>query len=211
MVPFRTVVADPPWKFGDKLPGKGRGAAKHYATMTTEEIEAYLATLDVEIAPDALLFLWRVSAMVPEAYRVVSAWDFEAKSELVWRKTTAGGLPHFGMGRYVRAGHESCIIARRGQAKVRDKSVRSVFDAPVGRHSEKPDEFFRIVERLGEGPFLELFGRKERPGWTVLGDELDGNVALERDEQADDCRPPAFDASKPWPPEGWVRAPEAAE
>jgi N6-adenosine-specific RNA methylase IME4 len=201
-VPFRTVVADVPWRFNDSLPGKSRGASRNYATLPLAEIKSFLADRpEIVIAPDALLFFWRVSAMVPEAYEVVEAWGFKAKSEIVWSKKTASGLQHFGMGRFVRAAHETCIIAKRGGAAVRDKSVRSVFEAPTGRHSEKPDEFFRIVERLGEGPFLELFGRKRRPGWTVLGDEID--------EAA--CRPPAFDSSKPWPPEGWVKQGEAAE
>lgn len=197
MVPFRTIVADPPWKFGDKLPGKGRGAAKHYRTMKAAEIERYLGELALPIADDALLFLWRVSAMQEEALRVVRAWGFIPKSEIVWLKRTPAGLRHFGMGRYTRQEHETCIIARRGQARVRDNSIRSTFEAPIGRHSQKPAEFFRLVERLGEGPFLELFAREERAGWKTVGDELE-----------DDCRPPAFDSTKPWPPDGWVKAAE---
>jgi N6-adenosine-specific RNA methylase IME4 len=191
VVPFRTVVADPPWRFGDSLPGKTRGASKRYRTMTVTDIQAYLAEhlsgderalrggLNVPIADDALLFMWRVSAMVEEAYEVVRAWGFTPKAEIVWVKKTSGGLPHFGMGRYTRAAHETCIIARRGQATVRDKSIRSVFEAPVGVHSAKPDAFFSLVERLSEGPRLELFGRKARQGWTVIGDELPEATAAE--------------------------------
>jgi N6-adenosine-specific RNA methylase IME4 len=177
--PFRCVVGDPPWRFGDSLPGKKRGASKHYGTMTPAEIAAYLPSLNLEIAPDALLFLWRVSALVPEAYAVVKAWGFVAKAELVWEKTTSGGLAHFGMGRFTRAAHETCIIAARGQgsALVKDHSVRSVFKAPVGRHSEKPAEFFSIVERLVSGPYVECFARTRRPGWLCLGDELPGKAA----------------------------------
>jgi N6-adenosine-specific RNA methylase IME4 len=170
--PFRTICADPPWRFSDKLPGKGRGAAKHYKTMTLDEVKAYLPGLHLPVADDALLFLWRVSAMAEEAYEVVRAWGFEPKAELVWVKTEQSGVRHFGMGRYVRNGHETCIIARRGRPVIRDKSVRSVFDAPIGPHSAKPDKFFELVERLSEGPRLELFARRPRIGWTVMGDEL---------------------------------------
>lgn len=228
--PFRTIVADPPWKFGDSLPnaklkvdgavvmgaGAKRGASKLYRTMPTKEIEDYLFDghlLDEElnrlsagdqlVAPDALLFLWRVSAMQRDALRVMQAWGFEQKSELVWNKTdredaklrrrimeisrkrdlhTTGDIVDiaieearrlsFGMGHYTRGAHETCLIGRRGKAKVLDRSVRSVFFAPVGAHSEKPEEFYRIVEKLSPGPYLELFARRRRPGWTCVGDEL---------------------------------------
>jgi N6-adenosine-specific RNA methylase IME4 len=172
---FSVVVADPPWRFGDSLPGGTRGASKRYRTMTAAEIAAFELP---PIADDALLFMWRVSAMVEEAYRVVRAWGFVPKSEIVWSKLTARGRPHFGMGRYVRLGHESCIVAAQGRALslIRSRSVRSVLHAPAGEHSEKPDAFFALVEELADGPYLELFGRRPREGWTVFGDEIPGGM-----------------------------------
>jgi hypothetical protein len=87
------------------------------------------------------------------------------------------------MGHYTRASHETCVIATRGSFKVADRATRSVFTAPVGKHSEKPAEFFALVEKLcgakgdqneteNGGPFVELFARKPRPGWHCFGDEL---------------------------------------
>lgn len=221
--PFRCVAADCPWPFKDKLPEVGnskRGASKNYRTMSVKDIENYLysghllneklnalAAGGQLIADDALLFLWRVGAMQEEALRVIRAWDFVPKAELVWVKTdhhedglldkletklrryvNSGGetgddhylkmvieearRPSFGMGHYTRQGHEVCLIARRGKAKVRHRSQRSVFFAPIGAHSEKPEAFYKIVEKLAEGPYLELFARKVRPGWTQVGDEI---------------------------------------
>ena len=165
------LVADPPWAFGDSLPGKGRGAEKHYATMTVDEICARPLP---NVAPDALLFLWRVASMQPEALAVVDAWGFTLKSELVWVKRTAAGKRWFGMGRYVRSEHETCLIATRGRGLdlIRDHSVRSTFEAPVGEHSAKPDEFYAIVERLAAGPYVELYARRRRDGWTQYGNEV---------------------------------------
>jgi N6-adenosine-specific RNA methylase IME4 len=165
----RVLVADPPWLFGDKLPGPSRGAAKNYRVLTAAEICAFPLP---PIADEAWLFLWRVSAMVEEAYRVVRAWGFVPKSEIVWEKVTSTGKPHFGMGRYVRASHEACIVAVRGKPKPLDRAVRSRFAAPVRAHSEKPEVFYELVQRLSDGPWIELFARRRRDGWVTLGDQV---------------------------------------
>ena len=44
--------------------------------------------------------------------------------------------------------------------------------APVGEHSDKPEEVRRRIERLFAGPYLELYGRKPVEGWTVWGNEI---------------------------------------
>lgn len=179
--PFACVVADPPWSFGDKLPSASRGAEKNYGVMSVDDICSLTLPL---IADDAYLFLWRVSSQVEEAYRVARAWGFVPKSEIVWQKQTASGLPWFGMGRHVRASHETCIVAVRGKPTRLNASTRSTFAAKVGRHSEKPDEFFAMIEALCPGPRLELFGRKDRPGWTVIGDQAPAPVTLTASAEA---------------------------
>ena len=170
---FKVLVADPPWRHLDQLPGPARGAAKHYRLLSVEEICAFPLPV---LADPCLLVLWRVSSMVEEAYRVCRAWGFVPKSELVWKKLTRGGKRWFGMGRYVRAEHETAIIALRGRPSAIgteiDHSIRSVFEATAGRHSEKPREFYELVERLHPGPYAELFARRHRPGWVCFGDEL---------------------------------------
>lgn len=168
----RVIVADPPWKFGDKLPGPGRGAAKHYETMSVEDICRF--PLPWERQADEVLFLWRVSAMQREALDVASAWSFTVKSELVWEKLTTGGKRHFGMGRYVRASHETCLIATRGRGCLPEvRNQRSTFQAAVAAHSAKPDAFYAIVERMYPNAVkTELFARKRRLGWEQHGLEL---------------------------------------
>lgn len=175
--PPRTVVADPPWQFDDKLPGDSRGAEKNYRVLTVDDICRLRLP---PLAADCHLFLWRVASMVEEAYRVVRAWGFTPKSEVVWHKLTSGGKRWFGMGRHVRAEHEVAIIAVRGSPKVRDRATRSIvdvpeplgFDAKYTAHSAKPDEFFALVETLCSGPYLEMFARRQRPGWACVGDEV---------------------------------------
>ena len=168
---YRVLLADPPWRFNDKLPGPGRGADKHYQTIETDGGITSFAI--PEMADDSVLFMWRVSAMVEDAYRVVRAWGFVPKTEIVWRKQTKNNKRHFGMGRIVRAEHETCIIATRGSPKVKNHNTRSVFDAvAVKKHSKKPAEFYDIIESLFDGPYVELFARNKRIGWDSFGNEL---------------------------------------
>lgn len=178
-VQARVIVADPSWKFGDKLPGPKRGASAHYACMSVSEI------MRMPLPPlhdDCVLFLWRVSSQVEEAYQVVRAWDFTPKSEIVWEKTVASDRSlerlSMGMGHITRGAHETCIIATRGKRiETASKSERDTFRAPVGAHSEKPEEFYRIVERLyplelWPEAHVELFARKRRKGWIAFGTGL---------------------------------------
>lgn len=168
--PARVLMADPPWLFRDKLPGKRRGAAKHYPCLTVGQLEEFELP---PIAANCLLLLWRVASMQQEALDVMAAWGFALKSEIVWEKTTKHGKQHFGMGRYVRASHEVCLLGVRGRVKVADHSVRSSFTAPVQEHSRKPDEIYDIAHRLvPRGPRVELFARRTRPGWYVLGNDV---------------------------------------
>ena len=169
------IVVDIPWRFVDSLPGNGRGASRHYDTPSTgSSFEICRAALDPSGMDNAVLFFWRVAAMQAEALDIVHDLGFTVKSELVWYKQTRTGKPHFGMGHYVRASHEVCLIATRGSGVLpATRSQRSVFMAPVGVHSEKPGAFYRIVEEMyPHSRRIELFARTVRPGWEQHGNEL---------------------------------------
>lgn len=176
------MAADCPWKMGDKLPGKKRGAARNYHVMSVEE----LCRLTLPPMHDnAYLFLWRLSAMVEEAYRVGRTWGFTPKSEIVWKKLTKYGKPWMGMGRSVRVEHEVAIIFTRGRAKPLSRSERSILEAkvPVGAdgkyiHSAKPPEFYDKVMRLCGGPYVELFARGPREGWVCVGNQMPAPMTL---------------------------------
>ena len=92
----------------------------------------------------------------------------------VWTKQGA-----LSTGYVVRYQHETCLRGQRGSPKRTDAGVGSWIDAPRGAHSVKPDEFYRRVERLFPGPYLELFGTRNRPGWAVWGSDpaLPGGAA----------------------------------
>lgn len=172
--PISTVVLDPPWRLGDNLPGPSRGAAKNYPVMTPEEIvlDAQLMLTRVGLADDCFLLLWRLSSMQGEALYVAQELGFVVKTEIVWRKRTKHGKRWFGMGRYTRAEHESCLICTRGRPKPLNRRTRSIFTASAGVHSQKPEAFYVLVENTFPGPHLELYARKSRPGWTQFGNQL---------------------------------------
>jgi N6-adenosine-specific RNA methylase IME4 len=181
---FRAGVIAPdfPWPF-DVYSGKGkqRSADRHYDTWPLERIFA-MAPLINKLAADACaLLLWAVWPQLPAALKFIEACGFKFKSDgFTWVKTNPGvevikldgkGL-HWGMGYGTRANTEVCLLAIRGEPVGLSKDVHQVVIAPVGEHSEKPDEVYRRIERLYPGPYLELFARRPREHWAVWGDEI---------------------------------------
>lgn len=167
---FGTILLDPPWRYGDKLPGPKRGAVKHYDVMTPGEIAAL--PIDELAAPDAHVYLWTTNSHVEDAYKILRIWGFEPKTQLAWVKLTQRGEPVYGMGRYYRGAFEPVIFAVRGKARPPKAIHRNVILAPRREHSRKPDELYTMIEDTSPGPYLELFARHRREGWESWGDEL---------------------------------------
>lgn len=174
---FRTILADPPWQFQNRT---GKMAPEHkrlnrYGTMTLEQIAALPA---VDLAEDtAHLYLWVPNALLPEGLRIMAAWGFTYKSNLVWHKIRKDGGPDGrGVGFYFRNVTELVLFGVRGKhARTLAPGRRQVnFVATQKReHSRKPDELYDIIEACSPGPYLELFARGERPGWSVWGNQAD--------------------------------------
>jgi N6-adenosine-specific RNA methylase IME4 len=157
------IYADPPWQLGN--PDGPYAPESHYVTMPLEEIKALL----VPTAENAVLFLWAVSALLREALDVIEAWGFEYKSCLVWVK------PSIGPGLWLRNRHELLLVARKGSFGPPEPEDRidSVLEAPRGRHSEKPEALYELIERMyPRASKLELFARRRRPGWAAWGNEV---------------------------------------
>lgn len=176
------ICVDVPWRFktySDK--GKQRSAERYYDTMSVAELTAMARAIQALAAKDCALLYWTSGPHNAEALEVVKAWGFDYKSWVfVWVKTTmsakaitlAGEGLHWGTGYSTRANVEVVLLATRGSPLRLAADLHQVIIAPVGAHSEKPDEAYRRIERLFPGPYLELFGRKPRENWMVWGDEL---------------------------------------
>ncbi len=86
--------------------------------------------------------------------------------------TNADASLYPGMGYYTRSNSEVCLLATKGSPLRLVTDVHEIVMAAVRDHSEKPEEVRRRIERLFAGPYLELYGRKLVPGWTVWGNEI---------------------------------------
>lgn len=184
------IVADPPWHFRARTALQSsnwtsrRDAEKHYNVMGVDDIAA-LPVRDLA-APDAHLFLCTTGPCLRQSFDVMEAWGFRYSAiAFTWIKLkrshnamqlrvlpTAESDLHVGLGLTTRKNAEFVLLGRRGNARRIAKDVREIILAPVREHSRKPDEIFARTERYCAGPYLELFARTERPGWTAWGHEV---------------------------------------
>lgn len=172
---FGTILADPPWRFINRT---GKMAPEHrrltrYDTMTTDEI----CSLPVEqIAADpAHLYLWAPNALLAEGLRVMNAWGFQYKSNIIWHKVRKdGGSDGRGVGFYFRNVTEIILFGVRGKnARTLAAGRRQVnlIATRKREHSRKPDEQYEIIEACSWDPRLELFSRGARKGWACWGNQ----------------------------------------
>ncbi|MGD9470630.1 MAG: MT-A70 family methyltransferase [Novosphingobium sp.] len=183
---FGCILADPPWAFrtfsGDNMTPH-RSAEDHYSTMTLEEMAA-LPVREVA-ARDCALFMWIVGSHLTEAIALAEAWGFSFKTDaFYWLKQRlwdanqldllTGDIPEprIGFGYWTRKQVEPCWLFTRGSPPRLTKGVRQAIIEPRREHSRKPDAQYDRIEALVAGPYLELFARTARPGWTAWGNQV---------------------------------------
>jgi N6-adenosine-specific RNA methylase IME4/ParB-like chromosome segregation protein Spo0J len=172
---YRVLYADPPWSYTDALTISNNGGATesygpavaHYPALSIAELCA-LPIKDLAES-DAVLFLWVTSPILEEAFQVVNAWGFRYKTSFVWDK-----IKH-NMGHYNSVRHEFLLVCTRGSCQ---PDVRQLFDSVVTEerteHSVKPETFRTIIDTIyPHGARIELFARRQVPGWTTWGNEVE--------------------------------------
>ena len=175
---FSLIAADP----AVELPSPGDPTKTHrgrcpYPSMTDEEIMAM--PVSSIAAPDSYLLLWTTNNHLPLAFKVMESWGFDYKAIHTWLKVTKDlSRIRFGVGHYGRNATEHVLIGRKGKAKTFTAlgltNIPTAFQAPLGQHSQKPEEFYQMADRLGDalgGQRIELFARCPRPGWESWGAE----------------------------------------
>jgi len=175
---FGTILADPPWRFANRT---GKMAPEHrrlsrYATMSNEEImELPIAQLAL---PQSHLYLWVPNALISEGLEVMRRWGFTYKTNIVWFKVRKDGGPDGrGVGFYFRNVTELVLFGIRGKLRTREAGRRqtNIIVTQKRAHSMKPDELYDIIEQCSPGPYLELFARFHRKGWSHWGNEAESN------------------------------------
>jgi N6-adenosine-specific RNA methylase IME4 len=172
---FHTIMADPPWRFTNRT---GKVAPEHrrlarYSTLSTDDI-CMLPIAEVSADP-AHLYMWVPNALLPEGLAVMKAWGFNYKSNIIWHKIRKdGGSDGRGVGFYFRNVTEVLLFGTRGKnARTLAPGRRQVnmIETRKREHSRKPDEQYQVIESCSRGPYLELFARGTRPGWTYWGNQ----------------------------------------
>jgi N6-adenosine-specific RNA methylase IME4 len=189
---FAAIYADPPWTFATySANGRGRCPDAHYDVMSFADLQR----LEVGsiAAKDSALFLWTTDPLIPKALELIDFWGFKYKTvAFYWAKLNKNMSRVMldehafftGLGYWTRANPEICLLATRGSPKRKSRDVRRLVIAPRREHSRKPDEIYERIERLMDGPYVELFARNTRPGWESLGHQVglfdSGPVATRR-------------------------------
>lgn len=185
---YGAILADPPWNFrsyaASANPESNRSVARHYQTMDIADIKA-LPIRDLASPEGCHLFLWTTGPHIPQALGVMTEWGFKYSGiAFTWVKLRLAFAPvqmqivtnierhfHVGLGFTTRKNAEFCLLGRRGNARRIAKDVRELIVTPRREHSRKPDETYDRIERYCEGPYLELWSRTRRRGWTARGDQ----------------------------------------
>ena len=189
---YGAILCDPPWSFKTwsvfkplSSGGTTRAVERYYKTMDAKDL-AGLPVRDIA-EENCSLFLWICWPSLVEAMALIDAWGFTYKTcAFSWMKARASQIDMFredndvqvGLGYWTRANSEVCLLATRGKPKRLNADVRQGIIEPRREHSRKPDCVYERIERLVEGPYLELFARTQRPGWTAWGNETDKFVSV---------------------------------
>lgn len=170
---FRCIAMDPPWTEN----GGGyikRGADRHYPTLPVREILPVVLSSPLW-RPDpagCVLWCWATNNYLPDALWLIDALGFRYVTNAVWVKSKGVGL-----GQWLRGRHELLLMATSGQSpastvRTQKKDLTTLLVAPRGKHSEKPETAYTLIQNRCNGPYAELFARKQRPGWAVWGNEV---------------------------------------
>lgn len=173
---FSTVLADPPWQFTNRT---GKVAPEHkrlarYATLSLKDIMEIPVVHSLE--DSAHLYLWVPNALLQEGLQVMESWGFKYKTNIVWQKIRKDGEPDGrGVGFYFRNTTELLLFGVRGSMRTLapGRSQVNVIKSRKREHSRKPDEQYELIEACSPGPYLELFARNTRSGWTGWGNQAE--------------------------------------
>jgi len=173
---YDLIYADPPWKQmkgGKKnVRPKSSGEQLDYPVCSLEEITEHLKTAISHTEENSVLFLWTIDKYLFEAQQIAESLGYKLHARMIWNKVT--GIP---AAFTVRYGHEYLLYMYKGKltpvAKKERGKIHTVFTEQVKKHSQKPEEAYRIIERLyPDLKKIEMYARNQRDGWDCWGNEI---------------------------------------
>lgn len=178
---YKVIYADPPWYFkAYSNLGEGRSPNNHYSCMEINDIKNLPVSKLAD--KDCVLLMWVVNPLLDQSFEIIKSWGFKYKTiGFTWAKTNKNKLGYFtGLGYWTRSNPEICLLATKGSPKRISKSIPQLVISERREHSRKPDEIYNHIEKLLEGPYIELFARTNRPGWDSWGNETN-KFAIDND------------------------------
>ena len=184
---YKTIVTDPPWKYGKWGKNSGNGIRGDFSGRKENEYDLpypHMSIDQIKAIPiqelaheNCELYLWTTQKYLPESFDVLKSWGFKYCQTLIWCKTPRGT----GQGGIYCPTNEFLILARKGKApnKKRIDSTWFHIKRPHNSHSTKPEFFQEMIERVTDEPRLEMFARRKREGWDVFGDEVEGSITID--------------------------------
>ena len=186
---YNCLYVDVPWGYDNQKTGGSfqSGAKSKYKVMTTQEVCDMAPDIKSISDKDSVLFMWGTVPMLPEALLVIEAWGFKYKTKITWHK-----IGRLGLGYWFRGEVEELFVATRGSFKALRCQERNHIEHPVLKHSEKPEVFRQLIDKAVSNikgvRKIELFSRNVVPGWTCIGDHVDGkDIHVRLKEIAEDA------------------------
>jgi N6-adenosine-specific RNA methylase IME4 len=186
---YQVILADPPWYYNNRKTGGercnktkfGGGAMKHYPLMKDAELMAMAEQVKNLADDNCALFMWATMPRLDFAIELLKEWGFRyATTAFVWVKHSAiSNRVVFGPGYYTASNCEIVLLGVTGSVPPTEKMVSSVIQSPRERHSSKPIEVRRRIERMYPlARNIELFAREKHTGWDAWGNEVKSDIQL---------------------------------
>ena len=167
---YKTIYADPPWREvgGGKIK---RGADKHYPLMKTRDIIGMKDMINRISDDNCHLYLWTTNTFLRDGLKVMEEWGFRYITTITLAKD------RFGLGQYYRGQTEHCLFGAKGKPpyKIIDgkrQQGTTLINAKRTKHSKKPTEMYKYIEKVSYPDYLEMFARNKRDGWDSWGNEI---------------------------------------
>ena len=188
---YGLIYMDPAWQYKMySAKGEAKSPQAQYDCMDLDALKDLRDDILFAAAPDCVCIMWTTFAFLDQALELMNHYGFKYKTGGPWIKRAGTGNPAMGTGYIFRSSAEIFLIGTIGKPKTKNQSTRNVLltgdwpkdiedidaiivDTLRREHSRKPDEMIPLIENLFNGPYLEMFARTTRDGWSVWGNQTD--------------------------------------